>query len=104
MALLAAAPGAHASFLQGEALDSLANGIAFGGQGDRRLYLTNDSIIRTINPSTGALEDTSTFTGVATTGLIDASSCSSPNTIKAQVTFPDGRAVAASIVTSLTGA
>ena len=30
MALLAAAPGAHASFLQGEALDSLADAIAIG--------------------------------------------------------------------------
>ena len=46
----------------------LANGIAFGAQGDRRLYLTNTSSIRTINPVTGTLEATQSFSGAATTG------------------------------------
>ncbi|MEO9325656.1 GEVED domain-containing protein [Nocardioides sp. C4-1] len=72
----------------------LANGIAFGGQGDRRLYLTNDNTIRTVNPSTGAIEATQTANlgGATTGGAVDAASCSSPNTLKGQVSFPNGRA------------
>ncbi|WP_307202016.1 beta strand repeat-containing protein [Nocardioides zeae] len=64
------------------------NGIAFAGTG--LLYLASGNQLFEVNPSTGEVLSTSPL---AQSGSVDLASCASPNTIRVQKDFPDGRAV-----------